>query len=206
MTHSHERPDSKVKEASPIHIMHEAYHTYGLGMSYAQSTFSVSINTTDTPSARPAAAEHTGPVTIIVSAGGSVLSGVKRERVEGGGWWHEKASRSVEVEDWMGGVCDQTFTWTKMWSWTHQCSHGEGGRGGEKERETWYLTDFWDLIFFTCQWGIMIERKLRETLRTRQRERGCACAIKTDTVKESHRHGQKRRLMGGGGRMPTPGE
>jgi len=67
-----------------MHIMHEAYHTYGLGMSYAQSTFLASINTTDTPSARPEAAEHTGPVTVIVSSSGSVLSGVKGERVEGG--------------------------------------------------------------------------------------------------------------------------
>jgi len=137
-----------------MHIMHEAYHTYGLGMSYAQSTFSASINTTDIPSACPTAAEHTGPVTVIVSASGSVLSGVKGERVEGGtrmqaGVWKWRTG-------WGGGVRPDIHVDYDVVMDTRIQPWRRGG-GEKRERDTWYLTGFWNLIFFTCQWGIMIE-------------------------------------------------
>ena len=58
------------------------------------------------------------------------------------GW---RAARESKQECEGGGLdgegeCDQTFTWTTMWSWTHECSHGEDW-GGEGERERDLVSD-----------------------------------------------------------------
>jgi len=63
-------------------------------MSYAEAACSVSINTIDTPSARPTLAEHMGPVTIIVLTNGSIQVGRRGEGVVG----------SARKQAGMGGV------------------------------------------------------------------------------------------------------